>query len=95
MELSLDSKVMVAQDAVSCDLMDEVALLNVKDGIYYGLNPVGASVWSLIQKPRKVSDILNILLDEYDVDAETCQKDLLELLNLLMEKELVKIEWWF
>ena len=44
MELSLDSKVMVAQDAVSCDLMDEVALLNVKDGIYYGLNPVGARV---------------------------------------------------
>lgn len=92
MKLTLDSTIMVAQDVVSCDLVEEAAILNLKDGVYYGLNPVGARIWNLIQKPVKVSDILEVLLEEYDVEKEVCQNDLMELLNQLLDKELVKIE---
>ncbi len=91
-EISLISTVKVAKDVVSCDLVEEAALLNLKDGVYYGLNPVGARIWNLIQKPRKVSEILEILLDEYDVERDVCQTDLMELLEQLLEKELVKVE---
>lgn len=92
MELSLNQTVIVAKDVVSCDLVEEAALLNLKDGVYYGLNPVGARIWNLIQKPRKVGEILEILLDEYDVDQDTCQNDLFELLEQLFENELIKVE---
>jgi len=92
MELSLNSTVVVAKDVVSCDLVEEAALLNLKDGVYYGLNPVGARIWNLIQKPRKVGEILEILLDEYDVDRDTCQNDLFELLEQLFENKLIKVE---
>lgn len=92
MELTLDSTVQVAQEVVSCDLVDEAAILNMKDGVYYGLNPVGARIWNLIQKPMKVSDILETLVGEYDVEREVCQTDLMELLEQLLEKELVKVE---
>lgn len=92
MKLTLDSTIMVAQDVVSCDLVEEAAILNLKDGVYYGLNPVGARIWNLIQKPVKVSEILELLIEEYDVEKEVCQNDLMELLNQLLDKELVKIE---
>ena len=92
MEISLNRTVVVAKDVVSCDLVEEAALLNLKDGVYYGLNPVGARIWNLIQKPRKVGEILEILLDEYDVDRDTCQNDLFELLEQLLEKELVTVK---
>ncbi len=92
MELSLNSTVSIAQDVVSCDLVEEAAILNLKDGVYYGLNPVGARIWNLIQKPMKVNDILEVLVDEYDVEKDVCQSDLMELLKQLLDKELVKIE---
>lgn len=92
MEISLNSIVVVAKDVVSCDLEDEVAMLNLKDGVYYGLDPVGARIWNLIQKPIEVSSILETLLDEYDVEEEHCKADLMELLEELQEKELVRIE---
>ena len=38
----------VAGEVVATDLGDEAAILNLKDGVYYGLDPVGARVWSLI-----------------------------------------------
>lgn len=91
-ELTLDSTVQIANEVVSCDLVDEAAILNMKDGVYYGLNPVGARIWNLIQKPMKVSDILNIILEEYDVEKDVAQTDLMELLGQLLEKELVKVE---
>ncbi len=91
-DLKLNSTVSVASEVVSCDLVDEAALLNMKDGVYYGLNPVGARIWELIQKPIKVSGILEVLVDEYDVERDVCQADLMELLEQLLEKELVKVE---
>ncbi len=92
MKLSKNSTITVANQVVSCDLIDEAAILNLKDGIYYGLDPVGARIWNLIQTPRQVNEILETLLTEYDVTEEECQNDLLELLQELLNKELIKIE---
>ena len=49
------SVVVAAKDQVSCDLAGEAAILNIKSGVYYGLDPVGARIWSLVQEPRKVA----------------------------------------
>ena len=92
MEILLNSTLAVSKDVVSCDLEEEVAMLNLKDGVYYGLDPVGARIWNLIQKPTKISAILETLIKEYDVEEERCKNDLIELLEELQEKELVKIE---
>ena len=91
-ELSLNSTVSIAKDVVSCDLVDEAAILNMKDGIYYGLNPVGAWIWNLIHKPIKVNEILDKLLEEYDVEKDVALNDMMELLEQLLENELVKIQ---
>lgn len=91
-ELSLNSTVSIAKDVVSCDLVDEAAILNMKDGVYYGLNPVGAWIWNLIQKPIKVNEILDKLLEEYDVEKEVALKDMMELLEQLLENELIEVE---
>ncbi len=92
MKLSPHSTILVNEDVVSCDLVDEAAILNLKTGIYYGLDPVGARIWKLIQTPRQLNEILETLLKEYDVEKNRCQEDLNELIEQLYEKELVKIE---
>jgi len=80
-----------AKEQVSCDLAGEAAMLNLKNGVYYGLDPVGARIWNLIQQPRTVSEVLQILLEEYEVDAERCERDLLELLQNLAAEGLVEV----
>ena len=92
MKLLPHSTIVVNQDVVSCDLVDEAALLNLKTGIYYGLDPVGARIWKLIQTPRQLNEILETLLNEYEVEKTRCQNDLIELLEQLSEKELITIK---
>jgi Coenzyme PQQ synthesis protein D (PqqD) len=91
MSLSAQSVVTVTKDQVSCNLGPEAAILNMKDGIYYGLDPVGAEVWKLLQTPRKVADIHEALLQEYDVEPERCQRDLLALLEDLLGAGLIEV----
>lgn len=90
--VSLETVVVVSRDQVSCDLQGEVAVLNLRNGVYYGLDPVGARVWSLVQKPTKVQDLLSVMLDEYDVDAPRCEKDLVALLTDLAEQGLIDVQ---
>lgn len=40
--LSLDSIVAVTPEQVSSELSGEAVILSLKDGVYYGLNEVGA-----------------------------------------------------
>ena len=91
-KLSDLSVISVTKEAVHCDVEDEVVILGLKDGVYYGLNPVGAFIWSLIQKPKTVAEIRDAVLEEYDVEKEVCENDLMELLTELSDKGLVEIE---
>jgi|SRR5665213_1697808 len=52
-----DRSLVVAKDQVSCDLAGQAAIPNIKSGVYYGLDPVGARIWTLMQEPREVSEI--------------------------------------
>lgn len=89
--LSETSIVVVTKDQVSCDLSGEAAILNLKSGIYFGLNNVGNSIWKLIQEPKTVKEIKESILEEYDVDPDLCRNDILEILQELSTHGLIEI----
>src|ERR1019366_3167124 len=74
--LDMRSKVHQAKDQLSCDLAGEAAILNVRSGIHYGLDPVGARIWKLIEQPRTLEEIRDTLVREYDVEPYQCENDL-------------------
>jgi hypothetical protein len=89
--ISTSSVIVAAQDQVSSDLGKEAVILNLKNGVYYGLDAVGTRVWSLIQEPRAVHEIRDVLLNEYEVEPERCEGDLLALLEELAAENLVEV----
>ena len=50
-------------------------------GQYFALNSVGSRIWEEIQSPVKISEVVNTLLSEYDVDRETCEKSVMEFIE--------------
>ncbi len=89
--ISQRSTIVVTKDQVSADLSGEAAILNLKTSIYFGLNTVGASIWKLIQEPKKVSEIRDAIVEEYDVEPDRCENDILELLQELSEHGLIEV----
>jgi Coenzyme PQQ synthesis protein D (PqqD) len=89
--LSVHSIVVAAGEQVSCPLGEESAILNLKNSVYYGINPVGTRVWSLLKQPRSVEELRDTLLNEYEVDAELCERDLLNLLEKMRSEGLIEV----
>lgn len=76
---------------IYADLSGELAILDAKSGIYYGLDSVGARIWSLLGEAKNVSEIRDVLLDEYDVDGRQLESDIAHLFEELFTKGLVEI----
>jgi hypothetical protein len=89
--LSEQSRIVVAKDQVSCDLAGEAAILNLKNGVYYGLDRVGARIWNLLQQPTTLSQLRDTLQADYDVDGPTLESDIRDLLSKLAEQGLIDI----
>jgi len=53
-------------------------------GSIYALNPVGAFVWECIDGSRKIVDIRDAVVGEFDVVPEVAEKDVLELIGELL-----------
>ena len=89
MRFNSDSCVVVSDEQVSTSLGDETVILGMGDGVYYGLDAVGARVWALLATPRRVSELVRALLGEFDVSPEECERDVLVLLDDLFERRLI------
>ncbi|MGD0515832.1 MAG: PqqD family protein [Terriglobales bacterium] len=82
---------MVTSQQVSCPLGDESAILNMKNSVYYGVNPVGATVWNLLKEAKTVGQIRDAILNEYEVDEVRCEKDLFALLEEMRSEGLIEV----
>jgi hypothetical protein len=89
--ISLKTIVAASKENVSCALGEEAAILHMRSGVYYGLDPVGAHVWKLLAQPRSVRDLQAAILEEYEVEPEKCEHDLLALLERLRTEGLIEI----
>jgi len=89
--LALHTIVVAASEQVSCPLGEESAILNLKNSVYYGMNPVGARVWNLLKQPTSIAELRNALLEEYEVEATRCGDDLLALLETMRSEGLIEV----
>ena len=91
-ELSGHSTVVAVKQQLSCDMDGEAVILHLKAGVYYGLDSVGARIWALIQEPKTVDQIKGAILEEYDVEPDQCERDVLALLQELAAEDLIEID---
>lgn len=87
----LGSTVVAAKSLVAADLGDEVAMLQLDSGQYYGLNPVGRRVWQLLRSPTTGQAIVDLLCAEYEVEPERCRQDVQAMLGELLKERLIEV----
>ena len=80
-----------SSNQVACDMGGEIVVLDLKSGCYYGLDAVGARVWSLIEQPASLSVIRDTIMSEYEVDAESCEHDIQAFLDKMQAVGLVEV----
>ncbi|MBX3279807.1 MAG: PqqD family protein [Acidobacteria bacterium] len=87
--MSVSGRYKIPERVVHQRLGDEMVLLNLETGYYFGLNPTGARLWELISEGRGLEDAGPVLMAEYDVDESVLSVDLENLVGELLSRGLI------
>lgn len=85
-------KYQLTSDQISSKVAGETVILNHSKGAYYGLDEVGVLIWDTLEKgPQTIDSLCEVVVNEYDIDADTCKSDIDVLLKDLVSEKLVEI----
>ena len=89
--ISLDTIVKRSDDFITSTIDDELVMMSLEKGIYYGLDAIGSHIWEGIAQPVSVQDLCRRLMNHFEVDQAQCQTDVLAFLNELLNEEMIHV----
>ncbi len=87
--MNLNQTVTISDQVISQEVSGETVLLDLESESYFGLDEVGTRVWQLLNEDGNLQYVLDTMLEEFEVDKDTLESDLSELLNNLQTAGLI------
>jgi hypothetical protein len=79
-------------DFVFNEVDGELVMMNLENGAYVSLNETGKSIWNILETPKNINEIVELLLQEFEVSAEICTKEVNDFLLKMLDKNVVTAE---
>jgi hypothetical protein len=79
-----------AQDVLTAEIDDELAMMSMQSGTYVNLDAIGKRIWTLLETPITVAALCQQLVQEFDVPLETCEQDVLAFLEELHTQQVIQ-----
>lgn len=90
--LNLNSIIEQKEEVDVTELNGEKVMMDLDRGKYFMLNETGSTIWDAIDKKRSVSEIVDFILENHDVERELGKNKVLEYLELLRHEELIYLK---
>jgi len=91
-EFSANTVFQRKKDLLSSRMDQETVMMHPESGKYFSLNPVATRIWELLEVPLTFNKLLGILISEFDVPSEVCEKETKEFLQTLIEKDIIEVK---
>ena len=90
--MDLNTKVTFADTVFAQEVDGEMVLLDMNSENYFGLDAVGTDIWQAMQEKETLKEVLETLLQQYEVEEDVLKSDLLNFVEKLQESGLVEVE---
>jgi hypothetical protein len=87
--LTLQTILARSESLVTAPLGHELVMMDIESGTYYTLDDVGSFIWSQLDAPTSVADLLSQLQRRYEVSPEQCQRDVMPFLERIFAKQII------
>jgi hypothetical protein len=91
LRMTTDSVVQRNPDIIAAEVGEDLVMVSIEKGFYYGVSDVGREIWGSIEQPKKISQLIEELTATYDVDPELCKQQTMSFLEKLVEENLLKV----
>ena len=89
--VALDTIICRSDALLSSNIGDDVVMMNIERGEYYGLEAVAARIWALTEHAVSVESLCERLAAEYDVVPEQCRREVLAFVDELLDHHIVQV----
>lgn len=90
--ININNVVSRRNDIDTTDLNGEIVMMDLEKGRYFSLNGVGSRIWEIIEEPIGINKIVDCLLEEYDVNRNECEENVLEFLDKLDDANIIFVD---
>ena len=90
--ININNVVSRRNDIDTTDLNGEIVMMDLENGRYFSLNGVGSRIWEIIEEPIGINKIVDCLLEEYDVNRNECEENVLEFLGKLDDANIISVD---
>ena len=91
--LTLNSIIQRDPDIIAAEADQDLIMVSVATGYYYGISDVAREIWVAIERPKMVSDLINDLTAGYDnIDRFSCEEETLSFLKALLDEGLLQVK---
>jgi hypothetical protein len=84
-----DRRLKIADDVLSRRIVDETLILRLEGEAYFSLDGVGSRIWDLLNQGTSLARVLEVLSDQYEVDASRLKADVRVVLRNLLGSGLI------
>jgi hypothetical protein len=89
--MNLTDQLEIPSQVMAREVGDELVILDLVSGSYFGLDAVGTRVWQLIGEGKNLAQTIEVMLAEYEVERAQLESDLLELAEGLTAQGLLSV----
>lgn len=90
--IQAQNRILLNQELLQSEIDGETIMMSIDNGKYYGLNTVASRIWEIIKDEPLLSELIDKLVEEYDIEKKQCEIETQEFLFNLIENKLIKIE---
>lgn len=76
---------------MASEVGEETMMMDINQGMYFALNPVGSRIWALLEQATSVKALCEQLLKEYDIDVAQCEQEVMTFIDQLLERKIVSV----
>jgi Coenzyme PQQ synthesis protein D (PqqD) len=89
--LNLNCVVHRDPDVIAAEADRDLVMVSIANGLYYGVSDVAREIWEAIERPKKISDLVDSLAGTFNIDRTTCEQETLSFLEDLRSEGLLKV----
>ncbi len=90
--LTLNSIIQRDSEIIAAEADQDLIMVSIATGYYYGVADVAREIWEAIERPKRVSDLINDLTASYHVDSSLCEDETLSFLETLLDEGLLQVK---
>lgn len=89
--MNINQNIIIKDGVFTQKIDDDMVLLDRESENYFGLDEVASRIWKALEETSSLMEVLNILIDEYEVEKKILEHDIIIFVTELEKNGLVKV----